>query len=264
MRFFLPLQKQKKLKKKVSKLLKSLSKFRKKGIAWLVDPEKVTDFGRFDWVKDSGLDLILVGGSSNSFRNFDRTVKSLKEIAGEIPVCIFPGSHLQLSGFADSILFMGLISGRNPEFLISHQVLAAPEVAKLRLEVLPTGYILVNQGELLSVHSISQTLPLSNEDSEVVRATALAGKYLGMRYFYLDAGSGATIPVSPKIIAEVKAAVESPLIVGGGLSSLEKVRTAFESGADLIVLGNSIEKDPGFLAEVLDIKQWYNLSLNIN
>ena len=215
-------------------------------------------------MKDSGLDLILVGGSSTSSQNFDLTVKSIKKIAGGIPVCIFPGSHLQLSGTADAILFMGLISGRNPEFLISHQVLAAPEVEKLGLEVLPTGYILVNQGELLSVHSASQTLPLSNEDVEMVRATALAGKFLGMKYFYLDAGSGASIPVSPKVIATVKDSVKSPLIVGGGLNSLEKARAAFDSGADLIVLGNSIEKDPGFLAEVLNIKQWYNLSLNIN
>ena len=250
--------------KKVSKLLKSLSKVQKKGVAWLIDPEKPIDFSQFGWVKDSGLDLILVGGSSTSSQNFDLTIKSIKKIAGGIPVCIFPGSHLQLSGMADAILFMGLISGRNPEFLISHQVLAAPEVEKLGLEVLPTGYILVNQGELLSVHSASQTLPLSNEDVELVLATALAGKFLGMKYFYLDAGSGASIPVSPKVIATVKDSVKSPLIVGGGLNSLEKVRAAFESGADLIVLGNSIEKDPGFLAEVLDIKQWYNLSLNIN
>lgn len=230
----------------------------------MIDPEKPIDFSQFRWVKDSGLDLILVGGSSTSYKNFDLTIKSIKKIAGGIPVCIFPGSHLQLSGMADAILFMGLISGRNPEFLISHQVLAAPEVQKLGLEVMPTGYILVNQGELLSVHSASQTLPLSNEDVEMVRATALAGKFLGMKYFYLDAGSGASIPVSPKVIATVKDSVKSPLIVGGGLNSLEKVRAAFESGADLIVLGNSIEKDPGFLAEVLDIKQWYNLSLNIN
>ncbi|OOG78887.1 phosphoglycerol geranylgeranyltransferase [Algoriphagus sp. A40] len=250
--------------KKVSKLLKGLSKSQKKGIAWLVDPEKETDLSRFAWVKGSGLDLILVGGSSTSSENFENTARSLGKVAGEIPVCLFPGSHLQLSRHADAILFMSLISGRNPEFLISHQVLAAPELARMDLEVLPTGYILVNQGELLSVHSVSQTLPLSNEDFEQVKATALAGKFLGMKYFYLDAGSGAGFPVSPKVISEVKSTVNLPLIVGGGLNSLEKIRTAFEAGADLIVLGNSIEKDPGFLAEVLDIKEWYNLSLNIN
>lgn len=250
--------------KKVSNLLKALSKSKKKGIAWLVDPEKETDLSRFAWVKGSGLDLILVGGSSASSENFESIVLSLKKVAGEIPVCLFPGSHLQLSCHADAILFMSLISGRNPEFLISHQVLAAPEIARMDLEVLPTGYILVNHGELLSVHAVSQTLPLSNEDLEQAKATALAGKFLGMRYFYLDAGSGARIPVSPKVISEVKSTVNLPLIVGGGLNSLEKIRAAFEAGADLIVLGNSIEKDPGFLDEVLNIKEWYNLSLNIN
>lgn len=250
--------------KKVTKLLKSLSKKRRKGVAWLVDPDKQDDIYQFDWVKNSGLDLILVGGSGATDRNFQETVFAVKEIAGDIPVCIFPGSHLQLSDKADAILFMSLISGRNPEFLISHQVLAAPRIQGLDLEVVPTGYILVNQGEILSVHAVSQTLPLSNEDPQMVSATALAGKFLGMRYFYLDAGSGARTPVSPAVVSAVKDAVKSPLIVGGGLDNAEKVREAFAAGADLIVLGNSIEKDPGFLAEVLTIKRWYNISLNIN
>lgn len=260
---FLLLQKKKKVKK-VSKLLKNLSKTRRKGIAWLVDPEKDNDFDQFAWVNNSGLDLILVGGSSSSAENFEMTIQSLKKIAGDIPICIFPGSYLQLSNKADAILFMALISGRNPEFLISHQVQAAPEVQVSGLEVLPTGYILVNDGELLSVHSVSQTLPLSNENPDFVKATALAGKFLGMRFFFLDAGSGANSPVSVEVISTVKKAVKFPLIVGGGLINSEKVRSAFEAGADLVVLGNSIEKDPGFLSEVLDIKQWYNHSLNIN
>ncbi len=250
--------------KKVSKLLKSLSKSGRKGVAWLVDPEKAGDFENFSWIKDSDLDLVLVGGSSAGSENFERVVHALKRISGNIPVCIFPGSHVQLSGEADAILFMSLISGRNPEFLISHQVQAAAEVDSLGLEVLPTAYILVNDGELLSVHAFSQTLPLSNEDITLARSTALAGKFLGMRFFYLDAGSGAEAPVSKKIISKVKESVRLPVIVGGGLSSLDKVKTAFDAGADLIVLGNSIEKDPGFLAEVLNIKLCYNHSLNIN
>lgn len=250
--------------KKVSKLLKFLSKTKRKGIAWLIDPEKATDLDRFDWVKDSGLDLILVGGSSSSTENIDIVIKSLRHIAGSIPICIFPGSHLQVSGEADAILFMSLISGRNPEFLISNQVQAAAQVEALGLEVLPTGYILVNDGEVLSVHSASQTLPLSNEDVPYVRLTALAGKFLGMRFFYLDAGSGASSPVSKKVISEVKRAVRSPLLVGGGLTGSERIKDAFEAGADLIVLGNSIEKDPGFLAEVLHLKSVLNLSLNVN
>ena len=250
--------------RKVSKLLKNLSKTRRKGIAWLVDPEKEIDISQFGWIKDSGLDLILVGGSGSAIQHFEKTIRTLKKIAGEIPVCIFPGSYLQLSTKADAIFFMSLISGRNPEFLISHQVQAATEVKKSGLEVLPTGYILVNNGELLSVHAVSQTLPLSNENPELVKATALAGKFLGMRFFFLDAGSGAAYPVSPKVISAVKEATKCPMIVGGGLTTTEKVKAAFEAGADLVVVGNSIEKDPGFLSEVLDIKQVYNHSLNIN
>ncbi len=250
--------------KKVSKLLKNLSKSRWKGIAWLVDPDKGKDLEQFAWVENSGLDLILIGGSGTSGANFEKTVNSLKKIAGNIPVCIFPGSYLQLSSNADSILFLTLISGRNPEFLISHQVQAALEVQQLGLEVLPTGYILVNSGELLSVHTVSQTLPLSNDDPEFVKATALAGMHMGMRFFYLDAGSGAEVPVSQRVISAVKNAVKLPLIVGGGLDTSQKVKEAFEAGADLCVLGNAIEKDPGFLSEVLDIKQVYNHSLNIN
>jgi putative glycerol-1-phosphate prenyltransferase len=250
--------------KKVSKLLKSLSKTGQKGIAWLIDPEKEADLERFSWIKDSGLDLILVGGSSACAENFDQVILSLKKISGDIPICIFPGSHLQLSGEADAVLFMSLISGRNPEFLISHQVQAASQVDALGIEVLPTGYILVNDGELLSVHSFSQTLPLLNQDLSLVKSTALAGKFLGMRFFYLDAGSGATSTVCKKVISSVKRAIDLPLIVGGGLNTSEKVKNAYDAGADLIVLGNSIEKDPRFLAEVLDIKLWYNHSLNIN
>lgn len=260
---YLLLPKKKKVKR-VSKLLKNLSKTRRKGIAWLIDPDKDNNLDQFKWVQNSGLDLILVGGSRSKAEDFENTINSLKKIAGTIPICIFPGSYLQLSNKADAILFMALISGRNPEFLISHQVQAAPEVQVSGLEVLPTGYILVNNGELLSVHSVSQTLPLSNEEPEYVKATALAGKYLGMRYFFLDAGSGAVAPVHPNVISVVKKAVKYPLIVGGGLTSSEKVRQALEAGADLVVLGNAIEKDPGFLSEVLDIKQVYNHSLNIN
>ncbi len=224
----------------------------------MVDPEKENDLAHFAWVKDSGLDLILVGGSSSSTLRFEHSIQILRGIAGSIPLCIFPGSYLQISAHADAILFMSLISGRNPDFLISQQVQAASKVAQAGLEVLPTAYLLVNDGEKLSVHRASQTLPISNQDLETITATALAGKFLGMDYFYLDAGSGASVPVSPRVIAAVKKCVKAPVIVGGGLDTADKVREAFETGADLVVVGNSIEKDPGFLAEVLEVKRSYN------
>lgn len=257
-----------KSKNRVSKILKELHSTGNKGLAWLVDPDKFKNAGLFEeeyaWVKDSRLDFIFVGGSQFSRDNFKEVVSSLKRIAGEIPVVIFPGSQIQLAEEADAVLFLSLISGRNPEYLIGQQVLAAPLVKKMKLEVLPTAYMLVNEGEITSVHYVSQTLPLPNSKPNLAKATALAGFYLGMKYFYMDAGSGAKSPVSCEVIKSVKSVTNNPIIVGGGLDSLEKVKTAYDSGADLLVIGNAIEKDPGFLAEVLEYKAFLNVSLNVN
>lgn len=218
----------------------------------------------FGWIEHSGLDLILVGGSTGDSLKLDVLIKSIREKSGNIPICLFPGSHHQISSEADAILFLSLISGRNPEFLIGQQIKAAEDVAQSGLEVLPTGYMLVNDGEILAVHSISQTLPMMNSQPDLVAQTALAGKLLGMKYFFLDAGSGANGPVGGQIIQKVKVKVRCPLIVGGGLDTAGKVRNAFEAGADLVVIGNGAENNPGFLAEVLNMKQWFNHSLNIN
>ena len=264
----LPILKMPKSKKRVSKILKNLFKTGRKGLAWLVDPEKLEDSASFEqefaWVKDSDLDLIFVGGSHLSRDNFREVVLSLQRISGNIPVVIFPGSQMQLAEEADAILFLSLISGRNPEYLIGHQVLAAPIIKEMQLEALPTAYMLVNEGEITSVQYVSQTLPLPNSKPNLAQATALAGLYLGMKYFYLDAGSGAKISVSSEVIKSVKSVINNPLIVGGGLDSLAKVKTAYDNGADLLVIGNAIEKDPGFLAEVLNYKMLLNVSLNIN
>lgn len=254
--------------KKVSKLLKDLHQSKSKGLAWLIDPDKWqgTDhfLKNFSWVQESGLDLILIGGSHLEKNNFDKVVSTIRQHTGKIPIVIFPGSQMQLSEAADAILFLSLISGRNPEFLIGQQVAAAPLVNSMGLEVLPTGYLLVNDGEIHSVHAVSQTLPIPNSKSKLVKATALAGYFLGMRYFFLDAGSGAQKPVSSQVIETISKAISCPLIIGGGIDSQEKVREAYEAGADLVVLGNSIEKDPDFLAEVLNFKAWYNSTLNVN
>lgn len=233
-------------------------------MAWLIDPEKYQESPQLEWIENSGLDLILVGGSSGSTDALDFTIRSLKAHSGNIPICIFPGSYHQVSEHADGILFLSLISGTNAEYLITQQVEGALAVENLGLEILSTGYLLVNEGEILSVHKASNTLPLLNSEVERIRAIALAGKFLGLKFFYLEAGSGAKVPVAHTVIQTVKKTVNSPLIVGGGLDSLEKVNRAFEAGADLVVLGNAIEKDPGFLAEVLKAKRWYNQLLNIN
>lgn len=230
----------------------------------MIDPEKGVDPSLLPQLSGLDLDLIFIGGSASEIPQIRKLIQELKFWAGNIPICIFPGSHLQVYPEADAILFLSLISGRNPEYLIGQQVKAAEEVSQSNLEVLPTGYLLVNEGEILSVHSVSQTLPLLNSQKALIGKTALAGKLMGMKYFFLDAGSGATLPVRPDVISEVKLKTKSPLLVGGGLDSKNKVNLAFEGGADLVVVGNGIEKDPGFLAEVLNLKKWYNHSLNIN
>jgi len=253
---------------RVSIILKDLHQSKKKGIAWLIDPDKFESkesfIKNYSWVKNSELDLIFIGGSQFRENNFNKIVEIVRDVACQIPIVIFPGCHLQLAESADSILFLSLISGRNPEFLINQQVAAAPKIALMEIEVLPTAYLLVNDGEITSVHSISQTLPIPNTKPQIVRDTALAGYYMGMKYFFIDAGSGSKSTVSPEVIETVKNEIPCPLIIGGGIDNLEKLKDAYQAGADLVVLGNSIEKDPDFLTEVLDYKTFYNLSLNVN
>ncbi len=255
-------------KKSVSKILKQFHRSGKKGLAWLIDPDKILNYVQFEkehaWIKHANLDLVFVGGSQLSRDNFREVVSLAKKIAGEIPVVIFPGSQIQLTEEADAILFLSLISGRNPEYLIGQQVLAAPLIKEMKLQSLPTAYMLVNEGEITSVQYVSQTLPLPNSKPDLAKATALAGLYLGMRYFYLDAGSGAKSPVSGQVIRSVKSAINNPLIVGGGIDSIDKLKTAYRNGADLVVIGNAVERTPGFLKEALEVKSLLNLSLNVN
>jgi putative glycerol-1-phosphate prenyltransferase len=253
-------------KKVIAKSLKAFSKKNKKGIAWLIDPDKFSRAGELNWdrIQNSSLDFIFVGGSHFDQDNFEEIISQVKKLAKDIPVVLFPGSKLQVSSLADGILFLSLISGRNPDYLISQQVKAAKKVYSSNLEVLPTAYLLVNDGEIKSVHRESNTLPIPNSNEEQIISTALAGKLLGMNYCFLDAGSGAKNTVSPSVISSVKKHLNSPLIIGGGIDSLQKINQAFESGADLVVIGNQIEKDPDFLSEVLSFKDWYNQSLHVN
>ena len=241
----------------------------KKAVALLVDPEHIeenpgTSENKFLPAIISEVDFVFVGGSLVSRKNVSRCVSFIKESAPLVPVVLFPGSAIQVVENADGILFLSLISGRNPDFLIGQQVTAAPFLAQSSLEVLPTGYMLVDGGGITSVNYISQTIPLPNDKPGLAVATAQAGLFLGMRYLYLDAGSGARVPVSPAIIAGVKGQTKCPLIVGGGIDSRAKAKTAWEAGADIVVLGNGVEKDSGLLAEVIRSAQTYNLSLNVN
>lgn len=254
--------------KSIAEKLNHIHRSGKKSVAVLIDPDNVADEGRFsDLVASavtSNAGFFFVGGSLAGSAQCHRCVELIKAEAKHVPTVLFPGNAIQVVENADGILFLSLISGRNPEFLIGQQVVAAPFLAKTSLEVLPTGYMLVDSGTLTSVNYMSQTIPLPNDKPSLAIATALAGTMLGLGYLFLDAGSGAGMPVSREIIRGVRSYTECPLIVGGGIDSVLKAKTAWEAGADVVVLGNGIEKNPNLLTEVLAVAQLHNLSLNVN
>lgn len=228
------------------------SKFQKqeKQLALLLDPDKFPD-GNFQELEKILAtitpDVLLVGGSlvSNHTNAF---VAQLKEHV-QLPVTLYPGSSTQFASNADAILFISLISGRNPEFLISHHVSVAPLIKKSGLESIPTGYMLVDGGSPTSVQYISQTQPIPAQKKDIAVATALAGQYLGQKLIYMDAGSGAQNPVPPAMIEAVKSQLDIPLLIGGGLNTTEKVVNACRAGADMVVIGNALEKDLSLLIE---------------
>ena len=184
--------------------------------------------------------MILIGGSI-VFNGIDETVKTIKSLTSK-PVYLFPGSILQVSKYADGILLLSLISGRNPEFLIGNHVLAAPKIKKSGIEVIPTGYILVNSGIDTSVSYMSNTAPIPYCKNDIAVATALAGEMLGLQTIYLEAGSGALKPVSAKMISEVKSQIKIPLIVGGGIKTTEQLYAILQAGADMVVIGTETKE----------------------
>lgn len=215
----------------------------KKSFAVLIDPEKTSGEALLAVVRtiaEAHPQLILVGGSGYQ-QSLDDTVTLIQQHT-DIPVVLFPGNASQFSPHANAMLFLSLISGRNPEFLIGQQVKAAPLIRAAQLETIPTGYILIDGGIRTAVERVSATTPLS--DSDTIVATAQAGEMMGQQLIYLEAGSGALRPVAPDVIRAVRNNTSIPLIVGGGLTSIPMVQTALNAGADLIVVGNHFEKHP--------------------
>jgi putative glycerol-1-phosphate prenyltransferase len=206
------------------------------------------------------VDFFFVGGSLVTTTNLSEVVQEIKENVG-IPVILFPANSMQLDPAADAILFLSLISGRNPDLLIGQHVLAAPILKNNRIEVMPTGYVLINSGKITSVAYISNTMPIPDDKYSLAACTALAGEMLGLQLIYLDAGSGAEKEISPKMISAVRKAVELPLIVGGGINTVQKALAALEAGADMIVIGNALEKNPDLLIEISDKVYDWNLSV---
>jgi phosphoglycerol geranylgeranyltransferase len=165
-------------------------------------------------------------------------------------VILFPGSPSQLSKYADALLYLSLISGRNPELLIGQHVISAPFVRKSGLEIMPTGYMVVDGGAPTTVSYISNASPIPADKNEIALCTAMAGEMLGMRLIYMDAGSGAKRAITEAMIEKVAKNIEVPLIVGGGITTPEKAYLNCKAGADIIVVGNAIEKDPTLIAEI--------------
>ncbi|CAN5300694.1 geranylgeranylglyceryl/heptaprenylglyceryl phosphate synthase [soil metagenome] len=205
------------------------------------------------------VDLLLVGGSLMVHQRLEECVRTLKA-ACTIPIVLFPGSPAQITPLADGILLLSLISGRNPELLIGQHVQAAPLLKASGLETLPTGYILIDGGAPTTVSYISNTLPIPANKPEIAAITALAGEQLGLRLIYLEAGSGAINAISIATIIAVKAQINVPLIVGGGIRSGQAAYDACKAGADIIVIGTAFEEEPGLLAEIAGaVKRSYKL-----
>lgn len=240
--------------------LQQRHKEKKKSIAVLVDPDKAEDPARLlhlvNLASENCVDYFFVGGSLVTSANLSDVVKRIKENVN-IPVVLFPGNAIQVEASADAILFLSLISGRNPELLIGQHVVAAPILRNTRLEVVPTGYMLINSGKMTSVAYISNTMPIPDDKYSLAASTALAGQMLGLQAIYIDAGSGAEKEISPRMIAAVRKTVTVPLIVGGGINSSRKAIDALGAGADMIVIGNALEKDPDLLTEVSEkVYEW--------
>lgn len=241
----------------------------KKSFAILIDPDKNQDHsGIINLVNlavANQVDFIFVGGSLITNDSFSDIITTIKDYSN-IPVVIFPGNQLQIDPAADAILLLSLISGRNPDLLIGQHVLAAPVLKRSKLEIIPTGYLLVSSGAQTSASYMSNTTPIPSNKPAIAACTAMAGEMLGMQIIYLDAGSGSETPISQKVISTVRRSVSIPIIVGGGINSAVKAQNALESGADLIVLGNGIEKNPNLLVQVARKVQSYksNSTLDIH
>ncbi|MBL7778118.1 MAG: geranylgeranylglyceryl/heptaprenylglyceryl phosphate synthase [Chitinophagales bacterium] len=233
----------------------TIENFRKKNtakLAVLIDPDKHTNQTLqllIGLSLNAKVDFFFVGGSLLSNDTFEQTVESLKQ-QHQIPVVIFPGNNYQLSSKADALLMLSLISGRNAEYLIGQQVVAAPYIKQMKLKTISTGYILIDGGRTTTTSYITQTIPIPNDKPDIAVATALAGEMLGMQLIYLEAGSGALTTVSPKLVHAVKQQVQVPVIVGGGIKTPEAADALCRAGADVLVVGNVLEKSPELLMEI--------------
>lgn len=217
-------------------------------LAVLLDPDKL-DLKAIDSlvakINQSPATHILVGGSSFEGSHLDELVFSLKQ-KSSLPVLLFPGNPSQISNEADGILFLQLLSGRNPDYLIEHQIAAVPVLEQTNLEIISTGYILIESGSETAVERVSQTKPMARNNPDYVAQTAKAGEFIGNQLIYLEAGSGAQNAVPLEMITAVANRITVPLLVGGGIRSKKQIGEAFAAGADMVVIGTAFENDINF------------------
>jgi phosphoglycerol geranylgeranyltransferase len=221
---------------------------KEKFLAILLDPDK-TSLDKLPEItiriENLKANFIFVGGSFVENGITDLFVKTLKNYT-KLPVILFPGDFSQLTNYADALLFLSLLSGRNPEYLIEQQIKSVPFLKNSSLEIIPTGYILIDGGTNSSVLKMSNTKPISQENIQLAVDTAVAGMYKGKQLIYLEAGSGAKNPVNSELISAVKKHISIPLIVGGGIKTKEQLHTAYKNGADLVVIGTAFENNASF------------------
>lgn len=220
----------------------------KKMLAILIDPEKTgldSIVSLTEKIKTSPATHIFVGGSSFDDNHLDELIIALKRSC-DLPILLFPGNANQISPYADGILFLSLLSGRNPEYLIDIQIQAVPKLLNTNLEIIPTGYLLIDGGNETAVARISQTTPINRNSTDTALYTALAGEYSGKKLIYLEAGSGAQNSVPIAMVEEISKHLTTPLIVGGGITSKEQIDEMYRAGADLVVIGTAFENDCNF------------------
>lgn len=251
----------------ILKTLNARAETGQKSLAILIDPDKVEDIasltGLLNLAKECYVDYFFVGGSLITQQNLDKVIKAIKS-SSTIPTVLFPGSNMHLDLSADGILFLSLISGRNPDLLIGQHVVAAPILKNSGIEILPTGYMLINSERTSAVSYMSNTSPIPPDKYSIAASTAMAGEMLGLKLIFIDAGSGAKDAITPKMIQQVKRSVNVPVIVGGGINSASKAKASLEAGADVIVIGNAAEKNPNLVIEVSEKIYDFNKSLNIH
>ena len=213
-------------------------------LAVLIDPEKFDPSRAQKFLRKIPFltTHIFIGGSTVTPEDLEKCTEAIKAET-DLPVVLFPGDHRQVSNKADALLFLSLLSGRNPDYLIGQQVRAVPFIRKTQLEVIPTAYLLIDGGKKCAVERVSDTKPLSQHNISEIVDTALAGVYAGKKLIYLEAGSGALNPVSSEIISAVKEAVDVPIVVGGGIRSSKQLSIAYDAGADLVVVGTAFENN---------------------